>query len=124
MKIPSKLRKILDGLPPCQEKQISTWYHSPQTIEPFIFCKDHACEECILHKATMITKCPYCGTSVATTVVVAKNGFTLCRVVQCVCRQQFRVVFCDIFCNSCKCKAQCLSVPTVKPVVRLHEKIK
>jgi hypothetical protein len=124
MKTPAKLKKILKGLPPCQERQIKNWYEHPALSQSFVFCRDSACDPCILYRATMITICPYCKTSIATTVVVPNNRVALCRKMNCICSREYRVVFTSELCNICILKAKCLSVPIMIPELILHEKIK
>jgi hypothetical protein len=120
----AKLRNILKDLPPCQVKQINLWLNIHSDSPPFIFCGDFPCETCIQYKATMMTICPYCSTSTATTVVVPKNGIALCRKVVCTCRREYRIVFNKELCGVCNTKAKCLSIPTAIPELCLHEKIK
>jgi hypothetical protein len=122
--LPAKLKKILQDLPPCQVKQIKRWVHENSGSPPFIFCDGFPCEICIQYKATMITICPRCETSVATTIVIPKNGKALCRNVNCVCGREYRIVFNKEFCDICERKVECLSIPITIPELCLHEKIK
>lgn len=124
VKLPSKLTKILSNVPPCQKRQLEEWFKYPTGIQSFFFCLDQPCEPCLLYRSTMVTICPYCSGSSATTVVVPKNGIALCRKVQCKCTREYRIVFTRILCEVCELKANCLSIPIAIPELCLHEKIK
>lgn len=123
MKLPNKLKKLLENLPPCQKQQILVWYCEPSEATPFMFCNKQLCDECILFKSTIVLVCPYCNTSKALTVVVPKNRFALCRTMRCFCGREYRIVFTKVFCTFCPFKARCLSIPAIQPKISLHEKI-
>ena len=124
MKIPAKLKKILKDVPPCQRRQLEEWYRYPTRIQSFFFCQDQSCDPCLLYRSTMRTKCPYCGGTLASTVVVPINEIAICRKTQCKCNREYRIVFTKKLCEVCTMKANCLSIPSVFPELDLHEKIK
>lgn len=123
MKLPNKLKKLLENLPPCQKQQILVWYCDPDEAPPFMFCDNQFCGECVLFKSTIEVVCPYCKGTISSIVVVPKNELALCRTMDCKCRREFRIVFSKALCDFCPFKAKCLSKPLVQPKISLHEKI-